>query len=652
MTQLIEVQAPLALFAEGISGHYQHIKSSDEFNGSTQFAAQDGQSLDALYLPAELNAEPGAYRVLALQQISQRLYGSFEFTLERALQVTAQPPPQTVHSGLRRSDFSAWYTTYEYPGLIAGLFRVFERYRLDRRMLADYPGMRKHYRSYFLGTDRADAALEPQDGLEELRELARALALEDAAQIEQRAFNASFALLETDAPDVHDSALAAHMAYAQLREQWLASGMDSQAPEDVTEDWLQRDVRLQDWEEEAAELNQQLMAAQVMQEAEVDAMDAEDLDGQLRDDKAQLKALIERKDNLTRRADMERSAIRHALGADHTNAKSYLYDEWNYLEHRYLPSHCRLYVERLQAEADVDLQESTRVVQRWRNQVKAQLAHIKPLGLQRLNRIDDGDEFDFNALLQARLDLRMGLAPDERIYSRREPVRRDLGVVFLVDLSASTDDPLEPPEPEPWDDDEDFPVNLRDPFGDAAAPLVPDEPTRRIIDVQRDAMLVMAAALESLGDDYAIYGFSGYGHDCVELYVAKELGEAFGQPTLGRIAAMQPKRSTRMGPAIRHSTMRLAASGYAQKLLLVLSDGFPQDCDYGPDRGNHEYGVQDTAKALEEAAAKGIATFCVTVDRSGHDYLKRMCPANNYMVIDEIEDLPAALSGVYQTLAG
>ena len=194
-------------------------------------------------------------------------------------------------------------------------------------------------------------------------------------------------------------------------------------------------------------------------------------------------------------------------------------------------------------------------------------------------------------------------------------------------------------------------MNLRDPY-DSPEPLAPEPPARRIIDVQREAMLVMAAALESLGDDFGIYGFSGYGHDCVELYVAKELGDAFGAHTLGRIAAMQPKRSTRMGPAIRHSTAQLARSGYAQQLLLVLSDGFPQDCDYGPDRGNHEYGVQDTAKALEEATAKGIATFCVTVDRSGHDYLKRMCPTNNYLVIDEIEDLPAALSNVYQALAG
>jgi nitric oxide reductase activation protein len=113
---------------------------------------------------------------------------------------------------------------------------------------------------------------------------------------------------------------------------------------------------------------------------------------------------------------------------------------------------------------------------------------------------------------------------------------------------------------------------------------------------------------------------------------------------------MKPKRSTRMGPAIRHAVRKLIDSGSALKVLIILSDGFPQDSDYGPERGNHEYGVQDTARALQEAHEKGVETFCITVDRSGHDYLRRMCPDARYLVIEEIEDLPDALTKVYQTL--
>jgi nitric oxide reductase activation protein len=162
----------------------------------------------------------------------------------------------------------------------------------------------------------------------------------------------------------------------------------------------------------------------------------------------------------------------------------------------------------------------------------------------------------------------------------------------------------------------------------------------------------MASALEQLGDSYGIYGFSGYGKDCVEYFVAKDLNQPFTAATLGAIGAMEPKRSTRMGPAIRHTTAKLTNSGNALKVLLMISDGFPQDSDYGPERGNHQWGLEDSAKALREAQEKGIETFCVTVDRSGHDYLKTMCPDARYMVIEEIEDLPEALGKVYSALTG
>ena len=115
---------------------------------------------------------------------------------------------------------------------------------------------------------------------------------------------------------------------------------------------------------------------------------------------------------------------------------------------------------------------------------------------------------------------------------------------------------------------------------------------------------------------------------------------------------MAPKGSTRMGPAIRHATQKLMNTGSAMKVLMVISDGFPQDCDYGPVRGNHNYGVEDTAKALQECQQKGIETFCMTVDKSGHDYLKRKCPDERYMIIEEMEDLPSQLTKVYAALTG
>ena len=197
---------------------------------------------------------------------------------------------------------------------------------------------------------------------------------------------------------------------------------------------------------------------------------------------------------------------------------------------------------------------------------------------------------------------------------------------------------------------------MRDPFFDEreeydfAARTAAEAAKRRIIDILRESVLLLGTALESLGDRYAVYGFSGYGRDCVEFYVAKEFDDPFDDRVVDAIAAMKPKRSTRMGPAVRHAATKLASSGTALKVLMIVSDGFPQDHDYGPDRGEHEYGVQDTGRALAEAQAQGIETFCVTVDRSGHDYLRRMCADDRYLVIEETAELPAALQKAYRQL--
>jgi nitric oxide reductase NorD protein len=105
-----------------------------------------------------------------------------------------------------------------------------------------------------------------------------------------------------------------------------------------------------------------------------------------------------------------------------------------------------------------------------------------------------------------------------------------------------------------------------------------------------------------------------------------------------------------MGPAIRHAAAKLARQPSPLRLLILVSDGYPQDTDYGPDRNSEEYGIQDTAQALREAERAGIATFCVTIDPGGHDYLRRMCSPERYRVIDDVAALPAALGEIYAGL--
>lgn len=700
MIELGPLEERLALFAEGIAGRYFHIRPVGEFAGRRVTLDEDDTALtaDTLYLPERLPvASPGAYRVLALQQLCRREFGSYRFTLASAVERLPELiPPDNRDDvsrllGTRASDFERFYQRFPHPGLMSRLFQLCERLRVDVLMVQRYPGIRRHLNDWY----RHLLAEQPPEPMVDLLTVLRGLdcfghGAEREALLEDDytgALAPALVLLEAlraDPGDVYDAAATAARLYELLAPLAPRDRIDLLLPlpeeDSDPSHWAQREARLDDWREQLAALDATLSVDEFADD-EAEAGEADKLaNGDLRPPDMDLRQAQQERDTLARRIDMERSAIRDAVGPSRPDARSFRYDEWDYLNRRYLPRWCRLFEQRLEPDHTADLGALEATIRAHRPGVQKRLEHIKPLGYQRVYRLADGDELDFNAVIQARQDIRAGHSPDERVYSRRERVHRDVCAVFLVDLSASTDDPVDPPPPSPSDPEDDFlwgrgpwerpaaPVGAlsgRDPTdGDRGrrplpqqeeereahpAPAEAAEP-RRIIDVQRDAMLAMSAALEQLGDSYGIYGFSGYGRDCIEVFVAKEPEERFSRATLAAIAAMRPKRSTRMGPAIRHAVQKLIASGNAMKVLLIISDGFPQDCDYGPERGEHEYGVQDTARALQEAHDKGVETFCVTVDRSGHDYLKRMCPDSRYLVIEEVEDLPEQLSKVYETL--
>ena len=242
---------------------------------------------------------------------------------------------------------------------------------------------------------------------------------------------------------------------------------------------------------------------------------------------------------------------------------------------------------------------------------------------------------------------------------RRDRREREVAAAFLLDMSASTDSEVQDDRARsarPWGRSGQAPreydyVGIYDDdplWGPSRSGKPPRR--RRVIDVEKEALLLMAEALDALGDAYGVYGFSGYGREQVEFYVAKDFGESCDQRARERIAAIRPKRSTRMGPAIRHATRKLRAQEARVRVLLVLSDGYPQDYDYGRDRTSRAYGIQDTMMALREAELQGIHTFCLTVDPAGNDYLREMCPERQYLVIDDVASLPRELPKVYRGL--
>jgi hypothetical protein len=656
VSDLADIEEALALFTEGIAGQYLHIKASAEFASHHDLRLADdgtGQTHDTVFLPDSLDGPGSAsYRVLVMEQIGLRECGTHSFRFAEALEQVSglaeryvQPRDLTPRSG----DYHLLFGCFRHSGLAAELFNVLEQARVHGHLQRSYPGLNKH-------TSALHNHYKTTHGLtgDPLDLARRHLWGDEGLPQEWSDIYARIDALSQPGTTVYDSVQGLCDLYDEIAALFVTGEEVPYAPQDESlTDWVNREQRIAEWDKDLEQMDSAMIAVDMFEGDEVEAELADAADGSVREADVDIKSLKDERDTLQRRIEMERSSVQHALGADRSIARSFRYDEWDYLNHTYLRHWCRVFEEPLVGSEDDDIAPLNEAIRRYQPLVQQRLEQIRPTGLQRIKRVQDGDELDIEAIIEARQDIRAGQSPDERVYSRKERMHRDVCALFLVDLSASTDDPVEKPEPIDWSDiDPDETPNLRDPWYAELDEEPPEEPGRKIIDVQRDAMVVMASALDALGDAYGIYGFSGYGKDCVEIFIAKEPDHSFSQATLKSIAAMKPKRSTRMGPAIRHGVHKLTQSGHAMKVLIVISDGFPQDSDYGPERGEHDYGVEDTAMALAEAHQKGVETFCITVDLSGHDYLKRMCPDARYMVIEEMEDLPDQLTKVYTTLTG
>jgi hypothetical protein len=299
----------------------------------------------------------------------------------------------------------------------------------------------------------------------------------------------------------------------------------------------------------------------------------------------------------------------------------YLYDEWDHGIGDYRRDWCRLREIGVAEDAGVFYERALARHAELVPEIRRHFQRVKPELYRTLRGLEDGEDFDLGAVVDARAQLRARRSPSPKLYTKRVRQERDVATLFLVDLSASTDEAI-----------------------------ADGESGERIIDVTREALVLMAAALDEIGDAFAIYGFSGQGRDNVEFFPVKDFDERLTPAVKGRIGGLAPRGSTRMGTALRHAVTKLKSVAAPSRHLLLLSDGFPQDLDYGQDRQSHTYGIRDTATALREAQAAGIRPFCITVDAAGHDYLRDMCDPQSYLVIDRVADLPRELPKIYQRL--
>lgn len=339
------------------------------------------------------------------------------------------------------------------------------------------------------------------------------------------------------------------------------------------------------------------------------------------------------------------------LSAHTSETSRHRYDEWDHGIGDYRAGWCTLYEHRDVEEDQGYFRKTLHENQDLSQRIRHQLNKVRPEMLRKVKGVIEGEELDLERSISYVVDRKVGLTPDETIYIQRQRKERDVSTLFLLDMSASTDDivpdpeHLPPPAPDMNDDDE-FLMRY---FEEHRAY---EADAKRIIDLEKASVILMSDALESLGDAYSVCGFSGYGRDQVDYYLCKDFDEPFNARVKGKIGGIKPCRSTRMGAPIRHATRRLMQTGSRIKALIIISDGYPQDHDYGADRNSREYGLNDTMKALSEAKQQGVLSYCLTVDPSGHDYLRAMCPDSQYMVIQDINQLPEELSRVYRSLTG
>ncbi len=335
---------------------------------------------------------------------------------------------------------------------------------------------------------------------------------------------------------------------------------------------------------------------------------------------------------------------------DATEPQTFVYDEWDFRAEDYKPRWC-IVRQKQMAEGDSGFFGNT-----LHNygplvlQIRRQFEMMVPETFRKVRRLPDGEDIDIDDVIEAIVDKHTGAGPSEKFYWRRNKVQRDVAVVFLLDTSASTAEAIDDSkratdDADAPDDPVEYMAWLRSRRGEGAR-----RPYKRIIDVEKEAVVLLVNALEAIGDVYGIYGFSGYGRDNVEFYTVKDIEERFSESVKQRIDRIAPLHATRMGPAIRHATAKLEKQDARTKLLFLISDGRPQDRGYSREGVEKEYAVHDTKMALDEAKRKDVTAFCLTVDKNGHDYLKTMCQDIGYEVLDDVYSLPQRLLFLYKRL--
>ncbi|HGX93483.1 MAG TPA: VWA domain-containing protein [Candidatus Tenderia sp.] len=296
-------------------------------------------------------------------------------------------------------------------------------------------------------------------------------------------------------------------------------------------------------------------------------------------------------------------------------SEPYHYQEWDYQVQLHRPDWATVY-ERRQPKGDPELIDQILIEHKPVTQrIKQIIDMLQPEGVQRVRNMEDGDEIDINAAIDAMISIRMGEQPNPRITMRNVLKNRDLSIVVLLDLSESTNEKI-------------------------------DGSDKTVLELTREAAALVSTAINGVGDSFSIHGFASDSRHDVQYYRFKDFDQAWGEEAKARLAGMAGGLSTRMGAAMRHAGRHLLSQTERKKLILLVTDGEPADVD----ERDPQHLRMDAKKAVEELASKGVMSYCLTLDPNADRYVKRIFGSNNYTIIDHVDRLPEKLPTLFASL--
>jgi nitric oxide reductase NorD protein len=656
---LRQVARTVKLFVQGLCGTDLMIQAlPDSLSQEMPVRATVSQDGRIISLPALLRRYPTSaentrlYLVMAAHEAGHVEFGTYRLTLEPLADLVMTVRQKYGRMKQAAPDSLAMlFSLYPYPGLIRDLWTLAEDARVEFLLQREYPGLQRDLQRFAreaVTTRSLTHGLTVKElVIDQLLQLSTAasqpVAIHDTIKNEIAILWPMCQAILAPTATAEQAVRLAHVLYVRLEELLAPKGEMIQADQadDASEElgvgpsaseetadnyrpitnWVYRgamnpefirqhgqDKRTSDVQKQSEDIERMTSAVGGLQESPAQGQrDQEGTRKETENDRIagglQLPSYVE---------ELLALKVEQSAPADHGD-RVMRYPEWAQGIEDYRLNWCRV-VERAAQEGSGDIVGAT--LSAHGSEVSALrqfFERLRPPGLRRVPGQADGDDLDVDAAVRLCAERAAGVDPSDRIYVRRQRKERDVAAAFLVDVSGSTSRRL--------------------------------DSGRRVIDLEKEGLVLLCEALEAVGDQYALYGYSGQGRGHVDFLVIKDFDDQLSGKAAQRLGGLTPMRQNRDGAAIRHATAKLLTREARTRLLVLISDGRPLDDGY-----KDEYSLADTKAALREARQRGVHPFCITIDRDADGYVRRMYGDVQFAVIDHLEALPRQLPRIYQRL--